>query len=174
VSVAHEHRYFIALGSNIEDREQALRQGWDMLQPVSRRMRLSRIYETRPMYVTDQPMYLNAVGEMRSPMPPREMLDEIHRVEAVFGRDRSREVRMGPRTLDIDILLCDSVVMEDAELTIPHPRITERLFVLVPLLELAPWLRDPRSGELYSRFRAALAVAGGPEGLQGVYLYRPE
>jgi 2-amino-4-hydroxy-6-hydroxymethyldihydropteridine diphosphokinase len=126
------------------------------------------------MYVTDQPMYLNAVGEALSPVPPREMLDEIHRVENALGRDRSREVRMGPRTLDIDILLCDKVVMDDADLTIPHPRITERLFVLIPLLELAPRLRDPRTGARYLRFRSELTRAAGPEGLGGVYLYQRE
>jgi 2-amino-4-hydroxy-6-hydroxymethyldihydropteridine diphosphokinase len=126
------------------------------------------------MYVTDQPMYLNAVGEVRSRMPPRQMLDEIHRVETALGRDRSREIRMGPRTLDIDILLCDTMVMDDTDLTIPHPRITERLFVLVPLLELAPRLRDPRTGARYSRFLASLTESGGPAGREGVYLYRPE
>ncbi len=145
-----------------------------MLASLFRRMRLSRIYETRPMYVTDQPKYLNAVGEGRSRIPPREMLLEIHRVEAALGRERSREIRMGPRTLDIDILLCDTTVMDDPDLTIPHPRITERLFVLVPLLELAPRLRDPRTGAPYARFRAALTETGGPAGPEGVYLYRAE
>jgi 2-amino-4-hydroxy-6-hydroxymethyldihydropteridine diphosphokinase len=162
------------LGSNLGDREKSLRQGWIMLAPLFRRMRLSRVYETRPMYVTDQPKYLNAVGEGRSRIPPREMLRQIHRVEAALGRDRSREIRMGPRTLDIDILLCDTMVMDDPDLTIPHPRITERLFVLAPLLELAPRLRDPRTGSRYASLRAALAGTGGPAGPEGVYLYLPE
>jgi len=140
-----------------------------MLAPLCQAMRLSRIYETRPMYVADQPMYLNAVGEVRSRIPPRPLLEEIHRVEASLGRDRARETRMGPRTIDIDILLCDSLVMDGDELAIPHPRITERLFVLVPLLELAPRLRDPRTGARYSTWRAALARSDAPE---GVYLYR--
>ncbi len=156
----------------MNDREESLRRGWRMLEPLCSRMRLSRIYETRPMYVADQPMYLNAVGEVRSRVAPRQMLDEIHRVESALGRDRSRELRMGPRTLDMDILLCDRLVSDDVELTLPHPRITERLFVLIPLLELAPGLRDPRSGTRYSRFRAALSRAAGPEDAGGVYLYR--
>ncbi|HTP57538.1 MAG TPA: 2-amino-4-hydroxy-6-hydroxymethyldihydropteridine diphosphokinase, partial [Spirochaetia bacterium] len=72
-----------------------------MLEPLCSAMRLSRIYESRPMYVADQPRYLNAVGEVRCPVPPRDMLDEIHRVEAALGRDRKQEIRMGPRTLDL-------------------------------------------------------------------------
>ena len=145
-----------------------------MLEPLCHAMRLSRIYETRPMYVADQPLYLNAVGEVRSRVPPRDMLDEVNRVERALGRDRAREIRMGPRTLDIDILLCDRVVMDTPALTIPHPRITERLFVLIPLLELSPRLRDPRTGIRYSRSRAALAPSSGPDGLGGVYLYQGE
>jgi 2-amino-4-hydroxy-6-hydroxymethyldihydropteridine diphosphokinase len=168
------YRYFIALGSNINDREKTLRQGWAMLDPLCKAMRLSRIYETRPMYVADQPLYLNAVGEMRSRLPPRDMLDEIHRVEAALGRDRRREIRMGPRTLDLDILLCNRIAMESPDLTIPHPRITERLFVLIPLLELAPRLRDPRTGVRYSESREILTASTGPDGLEGVYLYQPE
>jgi 2-amino-4-hydroxy-6-hydroxymethyldihydropteridine diphosphokinase len=170
----HLYRYFLALGSNIDDRETLLRRGWAMLEPLSSAMRLSRIYETRPMYVADQPLYLNAAGELRSRLSPRSMLEEIHRVERALGRDRAREIRMGPRTLDIDILLCDRILMETPELTIPHPRITERLFVLIPLLELAPRVRDPRTGLRYSRSRDALAAAAHTEGDGGVYLYRPQ
>jgi 2-amino-4-hydroxy-6-hydroxymethyldihydropteridine diphosphokinase len=123
------------------------------------------------MYVEDQPLYLNAVGEVGSSLSPRRMLSTLQGIEKDLGRDRSKETRMGPRTLDLDILLCGQTVMESKRLTIPHPRITERLFVLVPLLELAPDLRDPRTGEPYSRYLEALDAAADPSRPRGVYLY---
>jgi 2-amino-4-hydroxy-6-hydroxymethyldihydropteridine diphosphokinase len=125
------------------------------------------------MYVADQPYYLNAVGEVSSSAPPRQMLALLHRIEQSLGRDRSREIRMGPRTLDLDILLCGSLVQEDPGLTIPHPRLAERMFVLVPLLELSPDLRDPRTGAPFSRALAALLQQAGSAEAEGVYLYSP-
>jgi 2-amino-4-hydroxy-6-hydroxymethyldihydropteridine diphosphokinase len=100
------------------------------------------------------------------------MLRELHRIEAHHGRDRSREIRMGPRTLDLDILLCDELVIQEADLTIPHPRIGERRFVLVPLLELAPALLDPRTGTPYARTLQELEASGDPSTAEGVDLYR--
>jgi 2-amino-4-hydroxy-6-hydroxymethyldihydropteridine diphosphokinase len=127
--------------------------------------RLSSLYESEPMYVTDQPRFLNAVGVISSGKTPREMLAALHEIEAALGRDRGREKRMGPRTVDLDILLCDHIVMDTPELTIPHPRMAERGFVLIPLLELAPDLRDPATGAPYARL---LPGASG-----GVYSYPP-
>lgn len=124
---------------------------------------LSSLYESEPMYVTDQPLFLNAVGRTSSPLSPREMLKAIHAIENALGRDRSREKRMGPRTVDLDILLCGDVVIDSPDLVIPHPRITERGFVLIPLLELSPRLRDPKTGAAYSDFL--------PGRSQGVYSY---
>jgi 2-amino-4-hydroxy-6-hydroxymethyldihydropteridine diphosphokinase len=134
-------------------------------------MRLSSLYETRPMYVEDQPLYLNAVGEVGSSLTPQRMLSTLQGIEKDLGRDRSKETRMGPRTLDLDILLCGQTVMESRQLTIPHPRIKERLFVLVPLLELAPDLLDPKTGEPYLRSLQALDAARDPAQPRGVYLY---
>jgi 2-amino-4-hydroxy-6-hydroxymethyldihydropteridine diphosphokinase len=125
------------------------------------------------MYVADQPDYLNAVGEAASHQGPRQMLALLHRIEQSLGRDRSREVRMGPRTLDLDIVLAGSLVLDDPDLTIPHPRLAERMFVLVPLLELSPDLRDPRTGTPYARAQAALVEQEGSAEAQGVYLYAP-
>ena len=155
--------YFIGLGSNVGDREQNLRKAWEKLASGAVSSRLSSLYESDPMYVTTQPRFLNAVGEVVSGLSPRKMLEAIHEIEKDLGRDRSRERRMGPRTLDLDILLCGRLVMDSADLTIPHPRMTERGFVLVPLLDLAPDLRDPRTGARYADMPAA---AGG-----GVYSY---
>jgi len=130
---------------------------------------LSRIYETRPLYVEDQPLYLNAVGEAWSSLPPARMLAELQKIESAFGRDRGKEVRRGARRLDLDILLCSDIVMQTPDLVIPHPLMSERLFVLVPLLELSPDLLDPRTGELYRQARAALERDA--RGIGGVYLH---
>ena len=117
----------------------------------------------------DQPLYLNAVGEAWSTVAPTRMLEELQKIESDFGRARVKEVRRGARTLDLDILLCADLVIQTPDLVIPHPLMTERLFVLVPLLELAPDLQDPRTGEPYSRFRASLERDAGNSG--GVYLH---
>jgi 2-amino-4-hydroxy-6-hydroxymethyldihydropteridine diphosphokinase len=141
-----------------------------MLAAAATVRRLSRVYETRPMYVEDQPAYLNAVGELETTLGPRALLDELHRIEAALGRDRSREIRMGARTLDLDILLYGTEVMDSPDLVVPHPRLSERAFVLVPLLELWPDAVHPRTGQRLADALAALdASTGGPAG-RGVYL----
>jgi 2-amino-4-hydroxy-6-hydroxymethyldihydropteridine diphosphokinase len=132
--------------------------------------RLSRIYETRPLYVEDQPLYLNAVGEAQCALEPARMLARLQRIESDFGRNRATEIRRGARTLDLDILLCGDLVISTPDLVVPHPFMAERLFVLVPLLELEPACTDPRTGKPYETARAALereAPGGG-----GVYLHR--
>lgn len=105
----------------------------------------SSVYETQPMYFTNQKSFLNMVvaGEYKS--TPRDLLNAIHKIESDFGRDRTKEIKNGPRTLDIDIEIFDSVVINSPDLVIPHPRLQERAFVLVPLVEVlhkAPFLFD--------------------------------
>ncbi|MFI5368203.1 MAG: 2-amino-4-hydroxy-6-hydroxymethyldihydropteridine diphosphokinase [Spirochaetia bacterium] len=167
--------YFIALGSNLGDREAALRRAWAMLTDFclggSGLAELSPLYETRPMYVVDQPLYLNAVGRVSCGIKPKFMLDHLHRIEKEMGRDRAKEMRMGPRTVDLDILLCGDLVMDSPALTIPHPRMTERMFVLVPLLALSPRLRDPRTGVRYAESLALLRSGIEETDAGGVYLY---
>jgi 2-amino-4-hydroxy-6-hydroxymethyldihydropteridine diphosphokinase len=171
--------YFIALGSNLGDREATLRQAWAMLADLcaaasryaADSAKLSPLYETRPMYVVDQPLYLNAVGRLSCGIGPMDMLDHLHRIEKALGRDRTKEIRMGPRTLDLDILLCGNLIMDGPTLTIPHPRVTERLFVLVPLLALSPRLRDPRTGIPYADSLAHLQADKEATEAGGVYLY---
>jgi len=114
--------------------------------------------------VLDQPDFLNVVVAGDTELGPMELLERLQAIEAEFGRDRSRERHKGPRTLDIDILLHGSTIMQTAALTLPHPGIAERAFVLVPLLELEPGLRYPVSGILLSSF---LESVGG----QGIYLH---
>ncbi|MGA2612617.1 MAG: 2-amino-4-hydroxy-6-hydroxymethyldihydropteridine diphosphokinase [Spirochaetia bacterium] len=157
------YTYYIALGSNLGDRENNLLRAWEMMERHATQRRLSGLYESEPMYVTDQPLFLNAVGMASSDLEPGEMLDAVHRIEAQLGRDRSRERRMGPRTIDLDILLCGDLVVNKPDLIIPHPRMAERGFVLVPLVELSPHLHDPRTGLKYADLL--------PARMQGVYSY---
>jgi 2-amino-4-hydroxy-6-hydroxymethyldihydropteridine diphosphokinase len=95
-------------------------------------------YRTPPWGVTDQPPFVNACIAVDTRLSPRGLLDRAQEVERTFGRDRHRETRWGPRTLDIDILAYDEVTLDDPMLILPHPRLFERAFVLVPLTEIAP------------------------------------
>jgi 2-amino-4-hydroxy-6-hydroxymethyldihydropteridine diphosphokinase len=164
-------QYYIALGSNLGDREATLRRAWVMLADLCQAGKLSPLYETRPLYVVDQPLYLNAVGKVSCRFEPMDMLDGLHSIEQELGRDRTKEIRMGPRTLDLDILLCGDLIVDSPNLTIPHPRITERMFVLVPLLALAPRLRDPRTGIPYADSLSLLRSESEGTDAGGVYLY---
>ena len=148
---------WFSLGSNLGDRAASIREAFRMLGGVCDGLRLSSIYETEPMDFTAQPRFLNAVATGTTRRTPRELLSAVHGIERSLGRNRSAEQRRGPRTIDVDILLCEGHLSDDPDLTLPHPRLAERAFVLVPLLELSPDLADPRSGESYA---AALAHVG--------------
>jgi 2-amino-4-hydroxy-6-hydroxymethyldihydropteridine diphosphokinase len=95
-------------------------------------------YRTPPWGVTDQPAFVNAVIAVATTLPPRELLARMREVEWHLGRNRALEQRWGPRTLDLDLLAYDDVSLDTAELALPHPRMFERAFVLVPLAEIAP------------------------------------
>ena len=125
---------------------------------------VSSVYETEPLYVTDQPLFLNAVVRGISPRGPRELLEGIAEIEGAMGRVRTRP--KGPRVVDIDILLFGEEVIREADLTVPHPGMTERAFVLVPLLELDPLLTDPVRGVPYARYLDRTSA-------QGVYYRAP-
>jgi 2-amino-4-hydroxy-6-hydroxymethyldihydropteridine diphosphokinase len=130
-------------------------------------LRRSSVYETAPLYVTDQPPFLNmAVSGFFSRMPrggtprggtPRELLAAVNRIEAAHGRDRAKERRWGERSLDIDILLFgELIVSESPVLEIPHARLKERRFALEPLLELCPNAVEPGTGRPYRDICAGL------------------
>jgi 2-amino-4-hydroxy-6-hydroxymethyldihydropteridine diphosphokinase len=147
---------YLGLGSNIGDREANIRQALDQLQTDDLRLlRLSNRYETEPIGFHDQPWFLNQVAEFETELSPLQMLQRIQAVEKTLGR--KREIVNGPRTIDIDILLFGDVVMKTAELAIPHPRYRERRFVLEPLLELNPALKDPETGQPLSVMLAAIS-----------------
>lgn len=126
----------LGLGANLGDRLASLQRAVDLLAatPGIRAVRSSRVYETDPVGGPEQPDYLNAVLEVGTELPPRDLLAACQRVEADMGRIRAE--RWGPRAIDVDILTYDDVAMDDEDLVIPHPRMHERGFVLVPLGEL--------------------------------------
>ena len=117
----------------------------------------SSLYSTAPVGFADQPRFLNAVIALETALTPFELLGAVLLIERDFGRDRTASVPNGPRTLDLDILLYDDLVLSEAGLEIPHPRLAQRAFVLVPLNEVAPNFRDPRSGRTVAQLLAALA-----------------
>jgi 2-amino-4-hydroxy-6-hydroxymethyldihydropteridine diphosphokinase len=122
----------------------------------------SSLYSTAPVGLADQPRFLNAVIALETALTPLELLGAVLLMEREFGRDRAAGVPNGPRTLDLDILLYGDLVLSVASLEIPHPRLAERAFVLVPLNEIAPGLRDPRSGKTVSQLLAELGAVHAP------------
>ncbi len=118
--------------------------------------RQSSIYETEPQDIEQQPWFLNMVLECETLLLPLQLLNLLQRIEHQGGRIREGAVRRGPRSIDIDILLFGNIVMNTLQLTIPHPRITERRFVLEPLLEIAPEVRHPVTGQPLRKYLNAL------------------
>ena len=142
------HRAFVALGANLEDPAAQVRAALEALAalPGVRLIRASSLYRTAPVGVTGQPDYINAVAEVCTDLPPGELLAALFRIEERFGRER--HYRYAPRTLDLDLLLHGDLVLHTQELTLPHPRLHLRAFVLVPLAEIAPDLRLPGRGSV--------------------------
>lgn len=157
------HRVYIALGSNMGDRENYLRMGVDAMK--SRRdIRLSRVSSWRQTAAyggVEQADFLNGVMEIDTLMTPTELLDYLHEVEQ--SACRKRDIRWGPRTLDLDILLYDDLVMESEELIIPHVDMQNRSFVLEPMEEIASWVRHPVLGLTMGQMRERLT--SGAEGV---------
>jgi len=129
---------YLGLGANLGDRLACLQRAVDLLKAGGnvRVVASSRVWETEPVGGPDQPDYLNAVVRVETELEPMQLLAACQRVEGALGR--VREVRWGPRTIDLDVLLFGDVTMQDPALTLPHPRMLERAFVLLPLLELDP------------------------------------
>ena len=134
-------RAYVALGSNLGDSRQQLLDAIDAFKnlPHTRLLARSRFYRTPPWGMLDQPDFLNAVVALETPLPPHDLLDALLEIERDAGRQRGGE-RWGPRTLDLDLLHIDGKTINDERLTLPHPHIAERAFVLLPLSELAPEL----------------------------------
>lgn len=138
--------YYLSLGSNLGDRPAWLRWGVDRLDTFGQVSLLSNFYETKPWGKSDQGDFLNAVVEFKCDHDPEGLLGKLKEIEKASGRDFSVE-RWGPRTLDIDILLCGQDQRVSPGLTIPHPRLCRRDFVLAPLAEIAPSVPVPGTGK---------------------------
>ncbi len=127
---------YIGLGSNMGDKLGTCQRAIEMLGKSSRLIKVSSFYCTEPVGYSNQEDFVNAVAEIETQLSPAALLARCHVIEDALGR--SRLVRWGPRTLDLDILLYGDQVINDEELTIPHPLLTTRAFVLIPLTEIAP------------------------------------
>ena len=148
VSIEREwHDVVIALGSNMGDRESYLSGAVEKLNAVRgcHVKKVSDFIETLPYGVTDQADFLNGCLEMETLMYPHELLDELHRIEKEAGRERI--IRWGPRTLDLDIIFYDDMILQDDDLCIPHVEMHKREFVLKPLCGIAPYKRHPVTGK---------------------------
>ena len=143
-------RIVIGLGANLGDRLASMRQAEARIAEVATVRARSRVYETAPVGLVEQPPFLNAAIAVESALSPLALLDALLAIELSLGRDRSEDaVRWGPRTIDLDVLWIEGLVIEDPRLVVPHPRVTERAFAMVPLLEVAPGAKDPRTGVPY-------------------------
>ena len=137
---------YVGLGSNLGDRRGLIREALKRLSRIDgvRVLKRSRIIETDPVGNTEQPKFLNAVAEVETRLEPKPLLRRLRAVERELGRVRHE--RWGPRTIDLDLLLWGDRSMATPRLTLPHPRLAERRFVLAPLAELCPRRRVPGTG----------------------------
>jgi len=145
---------YLSLGSNLGDREANLRNAIERLRGVGNPVAISSFYETEPIDVVSQPWFLNCAVKLDTEKMPRQLITAILSLEQEMGRQRKQQ--KAPRTIDIDILLFGSSIIEIPSLTIPHPRMHERRFVLEPLAEIAPDARHPVFKRTIRELREAL------------------
>jgi len=150
---------YVALGSNLGDPRQQLLDAMAALAnlPDTRLLQRSRLYRTPPWGMLEQPPFINAAVELDTALSPHALLDAMLAIEQRAGRVRAE--RNGPRTLDLDLLHVDGVQLDDPQLTLPHPRMAERAFVLLPLHDIAPTLRLPGQATV-AELLARLDLAG--------------
>ncbi len=137
----------VGVGANLGDRLATLRSAATELARVARVQRTSRVYASAPVGGPPQPEFLNAAAAVLYEGAPLELLDALLAIEARLGRVRGE--RWGPRTIDLDLLWIEGLAIDTPRLVVPHPRLHERAFALVPLLEVVPGARDPRTGLAY-------------------------
>jgi len=147
---------WIGLGSNTGDRDALLRAALDQIaaMPSTELASVSSFYETEPVGPVEQPWFLNAAARIETELTPGQVLWNLQRIERGLGRVR-RE-KWGPRTIDLDLLLADDLVIDEPGLELPHPELLNRAFVLVPLVEVDPKLTHPVTGETLLQHLARL------------------
>lgn len=148
---------YVALGANLADPVAQIRGAIDALGvlPKSRLLRASSLYRTAPVGVSGHPDYINAVAAIETSLTPQDLLSELLAMETQFGR--RRDTHLAPRTLDLDLLLFGDRVIDSPNLTLPHPRLHLRAFVLVPLVEIAPDCEIPGRGQAVA-WRVAVSM----------------
>lgn len=156
--MATQHSVYLALGSNLGDRKSQLRTALQELQKVVDIQNISSVYETEPVGYLDQPRFFNIVCYGHTSLTAQELLTQAKTIEKQLGRQPS--IRNGPRPVDIDILMYEELIHVEDSLIIPHPRMHERAFVLVPLAEIAPDVIDPRSGKTARELLQAVSLDG--------------
>jgi 2-amino-4-hydroxy-6-hydroxymethyldihydropteridine diphosphokinase len=151
---------YIGLGANLASvagpPEATLAAVASRLETLGRLVAQSSLYSTEPVGFAEQPRFINAVVALETELAPGTLLDGLLAIEREFGRDRSTSFRNGPRTLDLDVLLFGDLVVSEADLEIPHPRLADRAFVLVPLAEIAPHAIDPAAGRTVGQLLQSL------------------
>lgn len=151
---------YIALGSNLGDRAEMLGTAIDRLGRLGPVRARSSVYETEPVGYHQQPPFLNAVVALETKLEPLPLLDALLAIERDLGRDRSRGVVNGPRTLDLDLLMMGDRIVSDERLELPHPALAQRRFVLTPLAEIAPQLRHPQTHQTVAELLRLLPDEG--------------
>lgn len=138
---------YIALGSNVADRERSLQAALEKMKaiPHTQWVRSSSWHETEPLGVPPQGKFLNSVTELETSLPPGDLLTHLQQIEQELGRPAGHDSR-SPRVIDLDLLAYDELILEEPELTLPHPRLHMRRFVLEPLAEIAPDWKHPALG----------------------------
>ncbi len=147
---------YLALGANLGDRADNLRRALDALRRSFTVEAVSPWYETEPVYVLDQPRFYNLVCRATTTLTPLDVLRALKQIENDLGRLVT--VRYGPRVIDLDLLFYDDLILDLPEITVPHPRLHERAFVLVPLADIAPELLHPKLGLTVSALRNKLGT----------------
>lgn len=152
-----QHNCLIGLGSNLGDSVNIVNEAFQLLDqlPKTRLISQSSLYQTEPVSDIPQDTYINAAAQIATELKPHELLLELQAIESAYYRQRESEPKWGPRTLDLDILIFGQIKMHDSHLTLPHPEIANRLFVLLPLSEIVGDIYLPGLGSLSYLINAA-------------------